>query len=498
MTTSPDLGIPYIAGQQAQPEVTHNDALNMLIALQKGAIDKDLNAPPGSPSNGDVYIVGGSPTGAWAGKANKIAIYTTTAWTFVPGNDSNGANIAMGARHEGLKIWVQDENLLYAWTGSAWAVAIDALSVKGADIASATTTNIAAATGDFVDVTGTTTITALGTAAAGVERTVRFTGALTLTHNVTSLILPGGANIATTAGDVARFRSLGSGNWLCVDYSRASGKALVAPAASEISNTPAGNIVATNVQAAINELDSEKLAAANNLSDLANAATARTNLGLVAGGAGDIWVEKAGDTMTGVLVNNLGSVSYLAVSPVAGVNIIGEVDAQSRILLDCYDSGGGHFSNFIFRKARYSAGNRAAVQNSDILGRFSWFGYGATTYSGARTFVQSQATENWTDTAQGARFGFSTTPNGSTSQSERLGIEQDGSLSMGGASNTVIDTNRIFRLRSYTVATLPTVGTAGRLAKVTDATAPTYNATVTGGGAVDVPVYDNGTNWTCH
>lgn len=38
-----------------------------------------------------------------------------------------------------------------------------------------------------------------------------------------------------------------------------------------------------------------------NLSDLDNVATARTNLGLVAGGAGDIWVEKAGDTMTGNL-----------------------------------------------------------------------------------------------------------------------------------------------------------------------------------------------------
>jgi len=38
------------------------------------------------------------------------------------------------------------------------------------------------------------------------------------------------------------------------------------------------------------------------LVDDADAATARTTLGVVAGGAGDIWVEKAGDTMTGQLM----------------------------------------------------------------------------------------------------------------------------------------------------------------------------------------------------
>ena len=112
-------------------------------------------------------------------------------------------------------------------TGAGTAVAAqDALSVKGADIASATTTDLSTATGDFVDITGTTTITGLGTAAAGVERTVRFTGALTLTHNATSLILPTGANITTAAGDTAVFRSLGSGNWRNILYQRASGAAL--------------------------------------------------------------------------------------------------------------------------------------------------------------------------------------------------------------------------------------------------------------------------------
>lgn len=96
-------------------------------------------------------------------------------------------------------------------------------NAKGSDIASATTTDIGAATAEFVDVTGTTTITGLGTIAAGIVRTVRFTGALTLTHNATSLILPTGRNILTAAGDIAQFRSLGSGNWVCVGYLRANG-----------------------------------------------------------------------------------------------------------------------------------------------------------------------------------------------------------------------------------------------------------------------------------
>jgi len=48
-------------------------------------------------------------------------------------------------------------------------------------------------------------------------------------------------------------------------------------------------------------------AAGRALVDDADAATQRTTLGLVAGGAGDIWVEKAGDTMTGVLSMSTGT-----------------------------------------------------------------------------------------------------------------------------------------------------------------------------------------------
>ena len=102
------------------------------------------------------------------------------------------------------------------------------------DVASAATTDIGAVNSNFVQVTGTAAITSLGVAAAGVSRTVVFAGALTLTHNAASLKLPGSANIGTAAGDVADFVSLGSGNWRCTGYMRASGDAALALASPEL------------------------------------------------------------------------------------------------------------------------------------------------------------------------------------------------------------------------------------------------------------------------
>lgn len=120
---------------------------------------------------------------------------------------------------------------------------IRSTNAKGTDIASSTTIDLGAATGEFVDVTGTTTITGLGTVSAGIVRTVRFTSALTLTHNATSLILPTGANITTAANDVAMFRSLGSGNWLCVGYMKADGSALSQTTYAEINGNASEEFV---------------------------------------------------------------------------------------------------------------------------------------------------------------------------------------------------------------------------------------------------------------
>jgi len=90
-------------------------------------------------------------------------------------------------------------------------------------ISSASTCDIGAKDAMSLDVTGTTTITSLGTVSAGIRKWLTFSGALTLTHNATSLILPTAANITTSAGASGCFESLGSGNWRCLSYSKPDG-----------------------------------------------------------------------------------------------------------------------------------------------------------------------------------------------------------------------------------------------------------------------------------
>lgn len=115
--------------------------------------------------------------------------------------------------------------------------AADNLSPDFVSVASGSTTNIGAATSPNVNITGATTVTAFDSKTAGVKRFVKFAAALTLTHNATSLILPGGANITTAAGDTALFISEGSGNWRCLSYQRASGLATIPGAWEAISKT---------------------------------------------------------------------------------------------------------------------------------------------------------------------------------------------------------------------------------------------------------------------
>lgn len=102
------LLLPYILAAQAQKHVTHNEALRLLDGLvQLSVLDRDLTAPPGSPTDGDRYIVGSGATAAWAGWDLNVALWTDGAWLRLP-------------PRTGWRAWVEDEGLLLVYDGSVW------------------------------------------------------------------------------------------------------------------------------------------------------------------------------------------------------------------------------------------------------------------------------------------------------------------------------------------------------------------------------------------
>lgn len=91
-------------------------------------------------------------------------------------------------------------------------------SNKGADISSAAALT-PGTDGNYFVVTGTTTITSIANSWIGRLIHLRWAGSLTITHNATSLILPGAANIQTDVGSVSVFvQEDSSGNWRCISH----------------------------------------------------------------------------------------------------------------------------------------------------------------------------------------------------------------------------------------------------------------------------------------
>jgi hypothetical protein len=155
---------------------------------------------------------------------------TLALWSSTTASNSPAGGTAVGT---GL-----DDNLR-----ELQGVVVRGLSHKGSDIASASTTDIGAVEGLMHDITGTTSIVNLGTVRAGILKILKFDGALTLTHNSTSLILPGAANITTADGDIGIFISEGSGNWRCITYFSAATAPIAATQAEQETGTALTRLV---------------------------------------------------------------------------------------------------------------------------------------------------------------------------------------------------------------------------------------------------------------
>lgn len=107
---------------------------------------------------------------------------------------------------------------------------------KGADVASAGALTLGS-DGNYFDITGTTTITSISTIGIGTIVKLHFDEALTLTHNATDLVLPGGANITTASGDEFEFVEYATGDWRCTNYTLADGTSVVSDNVNSGSST---------------------------------------------------------------------------------------------------------------------------------------------------------------------------------------------------------------------------------------------------------------------
>ena len=76
-------------------------------------IDRDLTAPPGSPNDGDLYLVATSPTGDWSGHAGHLALYYSDLW------GTNGWDFVIPT--EGYIARILDENLNLFYDGASWS-----------------------------------------------------------------------------------------------------------------------------------------------------------------------------------------------------------------------------------------------------------------------------------------------------------------------------------------------------------------------------------------
>jgi len=77
--------------------------------------------------------------------------------------------------------------------------------------------------GNYYELDSTTAITAIATIGIGAVIKIRFLDVLTLTHDGDYIVLPGGANIDTVAGDEAEFVEYAVGKWRVTSYLRSSG-----------------------------------------------------------------------------------------------------------------------------------------------------------------------------------------------------------------------------------------------------------------------------------
>jgi hypothetical protein len=86
-SASPRYRLPLLFSGQIQKELFVNEAHALVDALLHAAVEGEGNAPPAEPEEGECWLVGQEPTGAWADHAGELASFQAGEWIFVAPRD---------------------------------------------------------------------------------------------------------------------------------------------------------------------------------------------------------------------------------------------------------------------------------------------------------------------------------------------------------------------------------------------------------------------------
>lgn len=84
--TTPTIGLDELLEGQARADVTANESFARLDALLASIVTSELSTPPAEPTQGETYLIGASPTGAWDGREGQITFYSSGWKFFTPPN----------------------------------------------------------------------------------------------------------------------------------------------------------------------------------------------------------------------------------------------------------------------------------------------------------------------------------------------------------------------------------------------------------------------------
>jgi hypothetical protein len=86
-SASARYGLPLLFAGQAQKEFFVNQALALTDALLHPAIEGEADDPPAAPEEGESWLVGAAPSGAWAERAGCLASFQAGSWVFAEPRD---------------------------------------------------------------------------------------------------------------------------------------------------------------------------------------------------------------------------------------------------------------------------------------------------------------------------------------------------------------------------------------------------------------------------